>query len=199
MATVTTALIPPVPIERFVSPGMRAGDTDGLPIGRVNLSFNFTTTGTGVGDTEDLSFQLDLDKNYFYRPLSIGATIYSGSGSDIVSWTNDRWLIEIQSSISTYYTALKPSTYWIDASTVENASRYQAATNSVFLEYVPENPTLFGQVIDGRTIARINVRAHNGNASIGAVSGNLRFTALQYTIEDSLAFPLWATGNLINR
>lgn len=204
MATVTTALLPAVQAERFVSAGARAGNTEGLPIGRLDVSYNFSTTGTGVGDVEELSIQLDLPLNYFYRLLSLGITFYSGSQTDVGRWSQNNWLVEFRSTESTYYTQLRPYIYYNAASYV-TAGPYSATASQNSMELVPGNPALLGQVIDGRGLgtikspARVVIKGYNPTASTGSVGANLRMTGLQYTVEDSLNYPLWYTGNLINQ
>ena len=106
MATVTTSVTGTPIYETFTTLGADQLYQSGVPRSRVIFDQNFATTGTGAGDEENLVVSMDLPINYYYRPLSLQMSFYSG-GTDISTWDNSSPRIEIVSNLpATYYIPL---------------------------------------------------------------------------------------------
>lgn len=198
MATITTAVNPSLQLLQFDTLASPELGKTGVPRARALFNQNFSTTGTGAGDNEDLVISCELPINYFYRPLSCALTFYNGPSSELGSWDNGNVRGEIVSNLS--------ATYYVPFDWNPTVTRFAAGGAG---HYTAANPTvagqnLFSQIIDGRSSTTIPVppeltlRLHNNDASQAAVSGNIYASFLQYDIEQGIDWPLFYPGNALS-
>ena len=155
MATINTVVTPSPSVEHFNIPSELVLRHTGIPRCRIQFCSNFTTTGTGVADEENLTITLELPENYFYRVLNVNLTLYSGTNVEMNAWDSLGGLIEIKSNASaTYYSSMPPvalqgpgtsGTYTpYGAGADENMAQWEAAMQTA------------GQIIDGRNPTQSN-------------------------------------------
>ena len=199
MATVTTTVNPSLQVEHFNIPSELVLQDTGIPRCRLLFNENFSTTGTGVGDEEDLYINLDLPENYFYRPLQIGITFYTGTVAAMQAWDNHSALVEIRGNYSaTTYSHLEPANLLGAGAAASTLDSYGATTTEHML-VLNANMQSLGQILDGRqrgvVTPRYRVRMTSSTASIAAITGNIYASFLQYDIDEGLAYPLYYPGN----
>lgn len=191
----TTVINPAVKVVQFNTlPGVPL-QSSGVPRALIRFNENFTFPSTPALETADLILNLDLPPNYFYRPLSIRLTAYSGGDTECADWIdNGPGRIEFQTNaFVSYYTSLFWGIRgrWTGAGIVGFDC---AAITSV-------DDLIWRQIIDGRTERGINprliVRTHMNDADNASMAGNIFATFLQYDVAQGLDWPLYYPGNAL--
>lgn len=201
MATVSTSLNAPVEIVNFQSPAATSGDPSGAPLSRINVNYNGATTGVGATDVEDVTINITLPAGYFYRILSLTITFYGMDFTEADSWDDlqKKWLVTFPANRS-YYTQMENIGRW---GASNSFARYKQDLYAITWALPRETrdaatiPIETSSGVLGSTSA-ITCEIANPDNSIPSVALNVRMNALQYTIEEGNAYPLWSIGNLIS-
>jgi hypothetical protein len=205
MAVITTSVDLTNYRRVFDSPASVSGSRNGLPLAAIEVNHNFTTTGSGVGDTEQLTAELELPRNYGYRLLSWNVTLYGAAFADVSEWAKRTPLLSLYRGpgFDTYYTQLGPTrynnggTYYANQPAVyDQTNLYATATFSLGLDQVAKQPFQTSALPGANPYIRMSWT--QGTASINGCSMNCHATLLQYTVEDMNSYQVWAVGNLLS-
>lgn len=194
MATITTAKTP-APLVRTFN---RAPGSPIEPFQVFRWNSNEVTTGTGVGDTEDLYCELSLPSGYGYRVLNFAVTFYDLSLTERNAWDTNGF-IEIQNPPQkTKYqpTQVVNGHYQTGDLLYSTHSPGMGASGGDFpnvlsgiLDAVATNPNLDPKLV---------WRCVNTTASIGAVPFNISCDVIQYNSEQMEYASAWGIGALLN-
>lgn len=186
MAVISTVITAVPKMILFSTVGGPVGD-DLAPQGVVNFSQNFTSTGVTDPDVEELTVNMNLPINYFYRLIDFSLTLYAETSTVALAWRSEM-LVEVQSAArSTTYLNL------LDTNTINYKN---AAGNAVRWAIPSDQWETATALMDGRLRAGVDpqiiIRGYEGGgATLAAASFNLQVNYLQYTIEQAANFPVW--------
>lgn len=195
MADLVTTVTPQAIVETFTSPPDVVKDRTGIARAAITFCSPFASAGTGAGDREQLNVELNLPKNYFYRPIVLSLSLANVNASIGGAWDNIGRLL-VESNLNDYLGSLNYATV-----------RTGVTTNSYTLVWGAGalSEKVAGQLIDGRNVApqsrdpKVSLGLSNVTASVAAQSTFAVYARfLQYDVSQGFHEELWSSGNLIS-
>lgn len=185
MTNIVTAFSPTARIEYFDTLGQQLLTQSGVPQACVKFNENFTSAGTGAGDTEQLLIDWQLPSDKFFTLNAIGVQAYGMTSTT----QRDAWDSSVQ-DVRVSIRCGSVTRYFM----LQNQGGVRVANGEYTVNWALTDSFPRDIVIDtrGSNSNDLYGELYSNEASVSAVSFNVQADLLMYDVTQGYNWPLFA-------